>query len=221
MLIPAALLLTLLACKSGSKDQPAEPGNTGNSAPAATETAATPSAPASRSAGTDVVIDGKEIQMTGSLLVTKDKKKLKAGSDYHVMLTASGGSNNESLTLSFVMALKPGTYPVVGKGMMRGPSQGGEMYGGLLGGEAKLYDHNVVITECKDLGDNTMGGHKWSISGTIEPFTIPATPIMLMDAASKHPKEVKIDKGSFFNLTFDDNWEEMFEKGMEQLKKNK
>lgn len=43
--------------------------------------------------------------------------------------------------------------------------------------------------------------------------------IMLIDKTKNHPKEIKIEKGSFSNLTFDDNWEEMMNKAMDQMKK--
>jgi hypothetical protein len=39
------------------------------------------------------------------------------------------------------------------------------------------------------------------------------------DKTKSHPKELKIEKGSFSNLTFDDNWEEMMQKAMDQMKK--
>lgn len=45
--------------------------------------------------------------------------------------------------------------------------------------------------------------------------------IMLMDETKKHPKEIKIDKISFTGLSFDDNWEEMMEKAMDMMKKDK
>jgi hypothetical protein len=137
------------------------------------------------------------------------------------MLTASGGNaaDHNSLTLNFLLDTKAGSYPVVGMSYQRGPSGNGELYGGIMGGEEKLTDYKVNITECKDLGSNNMGGHKWSISGTFENMTIPAMGIMLMDKTKNHPKEIKIEKGNFFNLTFDDNMEEMMEKAMEMMKK--
>ena len=95
------------------------------------------------------------------------------------------------------------------------------MYGGLLGGKPKLTENKVTLTECKDLGSNNMGGHKWSISGTCEEVVIPANTIMLMNKSKNHPKEVKIQKISFTNLSFDDNWQEMMEKAMNKMKKNK
>lgn len=120
------------------------------------------------------------------------------------------------------MALKAGSYPVVGISLTRKvANEKGEVYGGILGGKPKLTNYNVTISECKDLGSNGVGGHKWSISGSFEELVIPAMGIMLLDKEKNHPKEVKIEKGSFSNLTFDDNWEKMFEKGMEQMKNNK
>ena len=161
--------------------------------------------------GTTISVEGKEIKLGGSLLVQKDKDKLQPGADYLVMLTATGGSDKESMTLNFLLALKTGTYPVVGMSFLRGESPKNEMYGGLLGGKPKLTDFKVNITECKDLGSNNMGGHRWSISGNFEGFVIPAMGIMLMDKTKNHPKEIKIDKGSFTNLSFDDNWDEMMQ----------
>ena len=93
------------------------------------------------------------------------------------------------------------------------------MFGGLLGGKPKLTDTKVNITECKDLGSNNMGGHKWSISGEFGELVIPAMSIMLMDKTKNHPKEIKVEKGSFSNLTFDDNWEDMMKKASEMMQK--
>ena len=214
------VLTILFSCNNSKKDKPA----TENNQPVTTNTSTTvPSTnnTMERTSGTKYTVEGKEISVGGSLLVQKDKKKLKPGNDYLVMLTASGGPGNEGLTLNFLLDLKPGTYPVVGMSMHRGPSGQGEIYGGIMGGEEKLTDYKVNITECKDLGSNNMGGHKWSISGTFDDLTIPAMGIMLLDKTKNHPKEIKVEKGSFYNLTFDDNWEELMEKAMEQMKKNK
>ena len=49
-----------------------------------------------QNANTKFTMDDKEIGVGGSLLVQKDKDKLKPGNDYMVMLTAMGGPNNES-----------------------------------------------------------------------------------------------------------------------------
>ncbi|MER3499384.1 MAG: hypothetical protein C4308_12500 [Chitinophagaceae bacterium] len=62
-----------------------------------------------------------------------------------------------------------------------------------------------------------MGGHKWSISGYFDDLVIPSMPIMLVN--KEHPKEVKVEKGSFANIVFDDNAEEILNKAFEQLKK--
>jgi hypothetical protein len=137
------------------------------------------------------------------------------------LLTATGSEDVQSLSLNFLLDLKPGSYPVVGMGLHRKPNGVAEMYGGIMGGEEKLTDYKVHITECKDLGSNNMGGHKWSISGTFDDLTIPAMGIMLMDKMKNHPKEIKLEKGSFFNLTFDDNWEELMNKAMDKMKINK
>ena len=173
-----------------------------------------PTAPA-----TKIFVDGKESDLGGSLLVQKDKDHLQPGNDYLAMLTAPNHAGHETLVLNFLLALKTGTYPVVGMSYHRGESPNNQMYGGLLGGQAKLTDYKVNITECKDLGPNSMGGHKWSISGDFGELTIPAMGIMLMDKTKNHPKEIKIEKGSFSNLTFDDNWEEMMKKASEMMQK--
>lgn len=217
ILVISALTL-LFACNNSKNDKPAA----GNNPPTNTNTNTTTPATNNtmeRTSGTKFTVDGKDMSVGGSLLVGKDKKKLQPGADFMCMLTASGGSNNESLTLNFLLATKPGTYPVVGMAFHRGPSGEGELYGGLMGGEEKITNYKVNITECRDLGSNNMGGHKWSISGTFDDLTIPAMGIMLMDKTKNHPKEIKLEKGSFYNLTFDDNWEEMMDKAMEQMKK--
>ena len=167
--------------------------------------------------GTLITVEGKDIKLGGSLLVQKDKDKLQPGNDYMAMLTASGGSGKESLTLNFLLATKTGTYPVVGMSFRRGEHPDNQLFGGLLGGKPKLTDYKVNITECKDLGSNNMGGHRWSISGSFEGLVIPAMEIMLMDKTKNHPKEITIDKGSFSNLSFDDNWEEMMQQGMKKI----
>ncbi len=221
IILPALILL--YSCGNSKKDKPAAGNDQPVETNTTTTTSTTPTTPENmeRTSGAKFSIDGKEISVGGSLLVGKDKKKLKPGNDYLVMLTTNGGPNQEGLILNFLMDLKPGTYPVVGMSMTRGPSESGEVYGGIMGGEEKLTNYNVTITECKDLGSNNLGGHKWSITGTFDNLTIPAMGIMLMDKTKNHPAEIKLEKGSFYNLTFDDNWEEMMEKAMDQMKKNK
>ena len=185
--------------------------------PAANTNTPIPASPTA--ASTKIFVEGKESDLGGSLLVQKDKDHLQPGDDYLVMLTAPNPAGHETLILNFLLALKPGTYPIAGMSYHRGESPHNEMYGALLGGQPKLSGYKVNITECKDLGSNNMGGHKWSISGDFADITIPALELMLMDKAKNHPKEIRIDKGSFSNLTFDDNWEEMMKKAGEMMQK--
>ncbi len=180
--------------------------------------AATASAPAAK-AGASIVVDGRELSLGASLMVQKDRDKLKPGNDYLCVLTASGGPNKEALTLNFLLDLKPGDYPVVGMGFQRGPSDNGEVYGGLMGGAPRITRYKVNITECKDLGSNGQGGKRWSISGTFEDIEIKALPLMLVDESRKHPQAIGVKNGRFYNLTFDDNWDEIMKKGMDEMKK--
>jgi len=222
LVIPLSVIL--FACKSGKKedkpgDIPADPAkeNTGTTTPA--EMPAT-----TASSNFSLMIEGKELKLNGSILVDKDKKKLMAGAPYRAMITTSSGPDNEGMILRFVFDTKPGTYPLTGMSYGRGKGDAGQQFGGLLGGDEKLYDTKITLTECKDLGGNNAGGHRWSISGTIENLTIPAMGIMLMEKEKNHPKEIKIDKVSFSGLTFDDNAEEILQKAMDQMnqmKKNK
>lgn len=213
---------SIVACSNSKKeDKPADNTTTTTPAPADNNTT-TPATTSSDSySNTVVVVEGKEIKLNGSILVDKDKKNLKAGAPYRGMITTSSGPNKEGAILRFVFDTKPGVYPLTGMSYGRGDGDAGEQYGGLLGGEEKIYPANVTLTECKDLGDNGNGGHKWSISGTVENLTIPAMGIMLMDKTKNHPKEIKLDKISFSGLSFDDNMEEMMQKAMEMMKKNK
>jgi hypothetical protein len=209
----AAILL--LACNNSKKDPAPESTTQTTDAPPTTTTPA----PVSASSNSVITVEGKDISLNGSILVDKDKKKLQAGAPYRGMITSSSGPDNEGYILRFVFDTKPGVYPVTGISFGRGKDDNSQQFGGLLGGEEKIYDSKVTLTECKDLGDNGAGGHKWSISGTVENVTIPAMGIMLLDKEKNHPKEIKIDKLSFTGLTFDDNAEEMLEKAMEMLKK--
>ncbi len=165
-------------------------------------------------------VEGTEIKNSASVLVRKDKDKLKADAPYLCMLTSNGAkNNNEYITVNFLLDTKPGTYPVVGASLNRGKDDNSEMYGSILGGKPKITNYNLVLTECKDLGSNNLGGHKWSISGYWEEITIPAMGIMLMDKSKNHPKEIKLGKGTFTNLTFDDNYDEMLEKAFKKTDK--
>jgi hypothetical protein len=166
-------------------------------------------------------LEGKEMSGSATALVSKDKDKLSPGNDYFALTTIDMG-NKESMNLNFVFALKPGTYPVVGLAYQRGPSDKGELYGGLLGGKPKLTEYTVNLTEVKDLGDNGVGGHKWAISGNVTgDIKIGAMKMMLMDKTRTppHPESITVSNIQFSNITFDDNFEELMEKGLKQLKK--
>ena len=52
----------------------------------------------------------------------------------------------------------------------------------------------------------------------ILPLLIPANGLMLMDKTKNHPATIKIDKGSFTNLSFDDDWEDMKQQGVKKMK---
>lgn len=215
LLIPV-LLLGLLACNNKKEKTGSETTTNDNTTSSANKNK--PDLPTTSSRPTKAIIDGKEISLGGSLLVTKDENKLQAGAPYLCMLTASNGPNDEALTLNFVFDTKPGVYPVVGMGFTRGPSAEGEVFGKLMGGKPAITEYNVTITDVKDLGDNRMGGHKWRISGTFDDITLPAMRIMLLDKSKNHPESVKIENASFTNLTFDDNWEEMLDEAVEKMK---
>jgi|CXWL01.1.fsa_nt_gi hypothetical protein len=208
----------LFACNNSKNEKtanenPVQPDN-------ATENTVNPSATTTSSYNNSTVsVEGKETDLSGSILVDKDPKKLQPGAPYRGMITTSSGPNNEGFILRFVFDTKPGIYPLTGMSFNRGKDDAAEQYGGLLGGAEKIYDTKVTLSECKDLGSNNMGGHKWSISGTVENLTIPAMGLMLMDETKKHPKEIKLDKITFTGLSFDDNWEEMMEKAMDMMKK--
>ncbi len=219
---PLLAAMLLLACNNSSKKETSATDNTSVKPNEQTDATAEPTSTttSANSSKTKFTIDGNEITVGGSILVQKDKDKLKPGNDFLVMLTAPGGPNKETLSLNFLMDLKPGVYPVVGTGFQRGPEGNGELYGGIMGGKPALTNYNVNISECKDLGSNGIGGHKWSISGTFDEITIPAMKVMLMDKTKNHPAEVKLSNGSFSNLTFDDNWQEMLEKAMDKIKKD-
>lgn len=215
-----SLSVFLFACKNGKKDT----GTTETTASTeATTTGTTTEIPTTGEASSNstIQVEGKELKLNSSILVDKDKKNLKVGAPYRGMITTSNGPDNEGVIIRFVFDTKSGVYPLTGMSYTRGNGDKAEQYGGLMGGEEKIYDAKVNLTECKDLGSNNAGGHRWSISGTVENLTIPAMKLMLLDKEKKHPSEVKIDKYSFTGLTFDDNAEELLQKAMEQLDKMK
>ena len=215
-----SLLFLTASCNNAGSDS----GKSTNDSLSATKQTVTNTNPVtltSPSSGTTVTVEGKEIKLGGSLLVTKDKDKLQPGDDYLCILTAPGGLNKENMFLNFLLALKPGTYPIVGMSFRRGKSPNNEMYGAMLYAKSKMTNYKVNITECRDLGSNNNGGHRWSISGNFEGLVIPAMDLMLLDKTKKHPKEIKIDKGSFKNLSFDDNMEDLMQQGMKKMQRNK
>ncbi len=217
-LIILPLTIFLFACNNEKKPAPAVSDKIENGEPSAppaenNNTEYTPTTNLTYS------VEGTEIKHTASVLVSKDKDKLKADAPYLCILTSNGAkNNNEYITVNFLLDTKPGTYPVVGNSLNRGKDDHTEMYGGILGGKPKITNYTVTLTECKDLGSNNMGGHKWSISGYWDEMTIQAMGMMLMDKSKNHPKEIKLGKGTFTNLTFDDNWDEMLEEGMKKMK---
>lgn len=216
ILIPVSLFI-LTACGGAKKDKPAT-DNTGQGPAAGTgENNTNPAPPPAMSTNSVISVEGKDFNVNGSILVDKDKKKMQPGAPYRGMITSSNGPDHEGYILRFVFDTKPGVYPVTGISFNRGKDDNVQQFGGLMGGEEKIYDSKVNLTECKDLGDNGTGGHRWSISGSVENVTIPAMGLMLLDKTKNHPKEIKVDKITFSNLTFDDNWEEMMEKAMQKL----
>ncbi len=220
LLFLSIVVCSLMACKNQKKENDAAATTETNQFTTNPDAGTTPPpAPAVSNTNSVITIEGKDLNLYGSILVDKDKKKLQPGAPYRGMITSSSGPDNEGYTLRFVFDTKPGVYPVTGISYGRGKDDNAQQFGGMLGGEEKIYPYNVTITECKDLGDNGLGGHKWGISGYAENITIPAMGIMLMDKEKKHPKEIKIDKITFNDLSFDDNAEEMLKKALEMMKK--
>lgn len=212
-MIPLLLLPLIWACNNKAEKKETEDSssvstnNVPNNGPASGTTA---------ESNMQVSINGAELNLNASALVTKDDKNLKAGAPWFAMLTGSNGPNDESLILNFVFDTKPGQYPVVGVGLNRGTGEEAEVYGGLMGGTPKITEYKVTLTEVKDLGDNQLGGHRWSLSGVFEDMTVPANSLMLIDQSRNHPKEASIRGGRFSNITFDDNWEDILKKAFDK-----
>ncbi|MGG9962168.1 hypothetical protein [Ferruginibacter sp. SUN106] len=205
----------LLACNGSGSDNNTAAPTTGNS-----QTGLNTPPGATSPLPTRIFVEGSPIDLGGTALLQKDKEKLQPGADYLVTFTAPGGATSKaSLVLNFLMALKPGSYPIVGMNFKRPGNPYTEIYGGEAGAKPKLTNYKVNITECKDLGDNHQGGHKWSISGTFDELVIPALPIMLVSKTRHHPVEIKIQRGTFTNVTFDDNWEAMVQQEIDKAKK--
>lgn len=209
-----AAFAMLLACNNSKKDKETTSGDatTTTTSSIETTTATNPASPAVGTATVTYSIADTSRSITGSILVQKDKDKLSPGNEYHAMVTANS-SGGESFVVNFLFDLKTGSYPVVGFSLTRE----NQVFGGILGGKPKITPYKVNLTQVDNLGSNGLGGNKWKISGTIdEEVTIDAMGIMKMDP--NHPADIKVNKISFSNLTFDDNWEEMLEKAMDKLK---
>lgn len=211
------LLATLtigIACNNSKKEKVPGTGDkeTTTSPSENNSSASNNTAPSAGSASVMYSVADTARNFSGSALVQKDKDKLSPGNDYLAVVTTNG-SDGESFVLNFLFALTPGSYPVVGLSFTRN----NQIFGGILGGKPRITNYKVNLTECKDLGSNNLGGHKWNMSGSVdEEVTIDAMGIMKMDKS--HPAEIKVNKISFANLSFDDNWEEMLNKAMEKMK---
>ncbi len=220
-LLPLCVLAFLLACNNEKKSGD-ETTTTTNTTQTETNGNANTNASTDKpgAAKMSLNVDGTDLTLEPSALISKDEKKLQADLPWFAMVTSTGGSNEESFILNFIFDLKPGTYPVVGMGFNRGSGDNSQVFGGLMGGQPKITEYKVNLTEVKDLGSNNVGGHRWSLSGNFEGMTIPAMNIMLLDKEKNHPKEVVVKNGSFSNITFDDNWEELLEKAFDKTKNN-
>lgn len=211
-----AAATALFACNNSKKEPAAGVNNRDSNTRVRPAVTPAPTTQSAGESGITYTANGVVIKHTASILVTKDKDNIQPGAPFLCMLTSNAAANNnEYVALNFVFDTKPGNYPVVGCSFQRGTSPNDEMYGALLGGKPKPTGFKVTITECRDLGSNNMGGHKWSLTGYWENINIKAMPIMLTDKSKSHPAEVMLGKGSFYNLTFDDNFDEM----MEDIKK--
>lgn len=209
-LLPIAVIAILAACNSKKEKQTVTGADT-TTTPATSPTNTTNTATTlSGSGNLNYTVNDTARSLSASALVSKDKDKLSPGNDMLAVLTGSG-SGDETLTVNFLFALKPGSYPVVGLGMTR-PNQ---VFGGILGGKAALTKYKVNLTEVTDLGSNNMGGHRWKLSGSIdEEVIVDAMSLMKLDP--NHPAAIKLNKISFSSITFEDNMEEL----MNKLKSN-
>ncbi len=207
LLLPVALMVVVSSCNNSKKDK-----ETAGSETTRTTASSNTENSVSNAGNVTCLVADTARSFDGSVLVQSDKKKLSPGNDLMAIVSASNAAD-ESVTVNFLFALKPGVYPVVGLSV----SKENEVYGGIMGGEPTLTEYKVNLTECTDLGSNNLGGHKWKISGSIEQeLKIDALPIMKMSPG--HPDAVKVSKYQFSNLTFDDNWEQILEQGLKNLK---
>lgn len=205
-----ATLALLFACNNSKKEK----DGTSADSPTTLQTAdGSTEAKAVGSAVVKYTVADTAKTLEGSVLVQKDKSNVSPGNDLLAVVTGNS-SDGESFVLNFAFTPKPGIYPVVGLSL----AKGNYVFGGILGGEPKMTNYKVNLTQCEDLGSNNLGGHKWRISGNVDgEVTINAMGIMKMDKT--HPDDVKVNKISFANLSFDDNWEQLLEEGMKKMNK--
>jgi hypothetical protein len=219
IILYVACMAALSACNNASKETKQDKDTTTSTQTTAEPTKrAVTNAPAAGSATASYSINDTLRTFTGSILVQKDKSNLSPGNDYLGIVTVNG-SNKETFVVNFLFTLKPGLYPVVGISFSRDlPNGKGQVFGGILGGKPKMTNYKVNITQMENTGSNNAGGNRWKIGGTIEEeVTIDAMGLMKLD--KEHPASIKVNKISFANLGFDDNWEEMIKKTMDRLKK--
>ena len=213
-----SMVSLLIACNNAGKDKETTTGDSSGTTTNVTSTSPgkkpASNLPAAGSATVSYTVEDTARNSSGSILVSKDKAKLSPGHDYLAIITVNRAAG-ESFNLNFIFGLQPGSYPVVGYGFTR-PKQ---VFGGLLGGKPRITKYKVNLTEVTNIGSNDAGGPRWKLAGTVdEEITIPAMGIMKMDKT--HPAEIKVNKISFANLTFDDNWDELVGKALEKTKKN-
>ncbi|MBS1509232.1 MAG: hypothetical protein JST86_00210 [Bacteroidetes bacterium] len=193
------LPVVLLACNGSGSDSNSSASNTPTVQNAPNEIpGATDALP------TKIVIDGTTISLGGALLQQKDTSHFQPGADHLVYFTAPGTTESVTLLLNFAMAFKPGVYPIVKMNLTRKVGTRKEIYGAGPRDLPKLTNYTIRITECKDLGANDRGGHKWQLSGQFDELIIPADEVALKHTPN-HPAQIKIERGSFSNLKVEDN----------------
>ena len=213
-LIPATLLAVLCACNNAKKETETTVNESTNSTTPATNPENSSGNNPANTAAVSYMVNDTAKNFSGSILVQKDKSNLSAGNDLLGILTSTS-SGDESLTVNFLFTLKPGTYPVVGLGL----TKGNEVYGGILGGEPKMTNYKVNLTECTNMGSNNAGGNRWKISGSVD-GDILIDALSIMKLSPRHHDSVKVSHFRFINISFDDNWEQLMEEATKMLKKN-
>lgn len=214
-LLTISLITLVCACNNSKKEKQVTNSDTTTTNPASSDNSSnssTTTMPAAGSATVRFSVNDTAYTLEAHAFVQKDKSNLSPGNNNLAIVTGSNNSG-ETITVNFLFDTKPGTYPVVGLGL----TKNSEVYGGILGGDPKLTKYKINLTECTDLGDNGIGGHKWKLAGSVdEEMLIDAMSIMKLNPA--HPDNVKVNKYQFSNLNFDDNMEKLMEEGMKKLK---